>query len=111
MATSAAAGSRGQARLTRRCRPGPGARRVPVRVGPGWACALATGASLPPRWPPSYGASVSLDLGARRYRGLGVSRDPQTAPRYGLSERRLGLTLLNPPPLTIFSAGHAVDDP
>src|SRR5215831_11187886 len=42
MATSAAAGSRGQARLTRRCRPGPGTRPVPARAVPSRAHALVT---------------------------------------------------------------------
>ena len=42
MATSAAAGSRGQARLTRRFRPGPGTRPVPARAPRGRARALVT---------------------------------------------------------------------
>src|SRR5712671_1755256 len=42
MAASAAAGSRGQARLTRRSRTGPGTRPVPARAVPGRARALVT---------------------------------------------------------------------
>ena len=46
VATSTAAGSRGQARLTRRLRPGPGAGAVPVRAVRGRNDALVT---VPPQ--------------------------------------------------------------
>ena len=70
MAASAAAGSRGQARLTRRSRPGPGARPVLARAARGRADALVT----------------VTPVGPGRYAGLGCAG---TGPPSGL--RRAGM--------------------
>src|SRR6266853_6904767 len=93
MATSAAAGSRGQARLTRRFRPGPGTRPVPARAPRGRARALVT--ATPQARDATRGWAVPVPGRPARRAGPACAAPPCAATRRGPDVRR-GVTPVLP---------------